>query len=311
MNGTEIKDLVIPNSVTSIGSSAFSGCSGLTSVTIPNSVTSIGYRAFYGCSGLTSVTIPNSVTSIGDGAFQYCRGLTSVTIPNSVTSIGDWAFYGCSGLTSVTIPNSVTSIGNSAFSDCSGLTSVTIGSGVKKIYDKAFANCSELIDVYCYAENVPSTPTYAFLNSYIVHAMLHVPEASISLYQTTKPWNGFGTIKTIEGGDTPEIPQCATPTIYMENGNVKFDCETEGVEYVYQVEPVKAATYDKDKGLSLNNAYRVTVYATKEGYNNSETATKDIELSIGKKGDVNGDGKVTITDAVNVVNIILNQGDNQ
>ena len=82
-------------SVTSIGNSAFFGCSGLTSVTIPNSVTSIGYEAFDGCSGLTSVTIPNSVTSIGISAFDGCSSLTSVTIPDSVTSIGDYAFYDC------------------------------------------------------------------------------------------------------------------------------------------------------------------------------------------------------------------------
>ena len=69
---------------------------------IPNDVTSIGNYAFSGCSGLTSVTIGNSVTSIGDGAFGGCRGLTSVTIPNDVTSIGVWAFYNCSDLVSVT-----------------------------------------------------------------------------------------------------------------------------------------------------------------------------------------------------------------
>ena len=86
-------------SVTTIGEKAFSGCSGLTSVTIPSSVTSIGNYAFDGCSGLTSITIPNSVTSIGSYAFSNCSGLTSVTIPNSVTEIGACAFSGCSGLT--------------------------------------------------------------------------------------------------------------------------------------------------------------------------------------------------------------------
>ena len=126
MNGTEVKDLVIPNNVTTIGDNAFSCFSGLTSVTIPNSVTSIGEAAFDGCSGLTSVTIPNSVTSIGFCAFEGCSGLTSITIPNSVTSIGEAAFFNCSGLTTVTIPNSVTSIGYSAFEGCSGLTSVHI-----------------------------------------------------------------------------------------------------------------------------------------------------------------------------------------
>ncbi len=72
-----------------------------TSYKIPNSVTSIGYSAFYNCSSLTSVTIPDSVTSIGDDAFYGCTGLTSVTIPDSVTSIGELAFSGCTGLTDV------------------------------------------------------------------------------------------------------------------------------------------------------------------------------------------------------------------
>ena len=95
LNGEEVKDLVIPNSVTSIGEFAFQHCDGLTSVTIPNSVTSIKKFAFSYCSGLTSVTIPNSVTSIEESTFCACSALTSVTIPNSVTSIGFGAFYYC------------------------------------------------------------------------------------------------------------------------------------------------------------------------------------------------------------------------
>ncbi len=118
--------LEIGDTVTHIGSYAFSSCYGLTSATIPNSVTSIGECAFSSCYGLTSATIGNSVTSIGDDAFYYCTGLTSVTIPNSVTSIGNYAFSSCYGLTSVTIGNSVTSIGNYAFSSCYGLTSIEV-----------------------------------------------------------------------------------------------------------------------------------------------------------------------------------------
>ena len=112
---------------------AFSGCSGLTSLTIPSSVTEIGSYAFEDCSGLTSLTIPSSVTSIGWYAFEGCSGLTSLTIPSSVTEIGRETFMGCSGLTSLTIPSSVTSIGWSAFSGCSGLTSLTIPSSVTSI----------------------------------------------------------------------------------------------------------------------------------------------------------------------------------
>ena len=109
--------VTIPNSVKTIGGSAFEGCR-LTSVTIPNSVTEIGVRAFAECFALTSVTIPNSVTKIGGAAFIMCGALTSVTIPNSVTEIGDDTFYWCKHLTSISIPNSVTKIGTSAFDDC-------------------------------------------------------------------------------------------------------------------------------------------------------------------------------------------------
>ena len=164
---TEITDLVIPNSVTSIGDYAFQYCRGLTSVTIPNSVTSIGSWAFSDCSGLTSVTIPNSVTSIGGSTFSGCSGLKSVTIPNSVTSIGDYAFKNCSGLTSVTIPNSVTSIGSNAFSGCSGLTSVNINSNsiISKEYSSTF-NLSNIfgsqVKSYIIGDGVTSIGSYAF-----------------------------------------------------------------------------------------------------------------------------------------------------
>ena len=147
LNGKLVTDLIIPNSVTNIGSYAFYHCSSLTSVTIPNSVTSIGYQAFSDCSSLTSITIPDSVTSIGINAFYYCDSLTSVTIGNGVTSIGNLAFCHCSSLTSITIPNSVTSIGYQAFSDCSSLTSITIPDSVTSIGNAAFSSCDSLTSV--------------------------------------------------------------------------------------------------------------------------------------------------------------------
>ena len=207
------KTTIIPNSVVSIGDGAFYCCSGLTSVTIPNSVTSIGYYAFGSCSDLTSVAIPNSVVSIGDRAFEGCSGLTSVAIPNSVTSIGNSAFSGCSGMTSVIIPNSVERIGDSAFSDCYGLTSVVIGSGVKIIGDDAFATFSELLDVYCYAENLPSTDSGAFINQF--RTTLHVPAVSIESYKTTEPWSRFGKIVALTEEET------GMDELKGENGKVK------------------------------------------------------------------------------------------
>jgi len=90
----DVKEYVIPNSVTKIGSFAFSRCSSLESIDIPNSVTEIGYRAFDGCSSLQSIDIPNSVTEIVRTTFWGCSSLQSIDIPNSVTKIGDWAFIG-------------------------------------------------------------------------------------------------------------------------------------------------------------------------------------------------------------------------
>ena len=100
-----IRELVIPNGVTSIGEYVFHGHLSLTSVTIGNNVTTIGEGAFAECESLTSVTIGNSVTTIGHGAFEYCTRLTSVTIPDTVTTIGEGAFVECYSLTSVTIGN--------------------------------------------------------------------------------------------------------------------------------------------------------------------------------------------------------------
>ncbi len=123
---SDVKQVIIGDGVTTIGGSAFSYCSSLTSLTIPNSVTDIGSSAFSGCSSLTSVTIGNSVTTIGSGAFFSCSSLTSVTIGNSVTEIGYYAFSGCSSLTSVTITNSVTTIGYYAFSGCKNVKQITV-----------------------------------------------------------------------------------------------------------------------------------------------------------------------------------------
>ena len=119
---TSLASIVVPDSVTSIGWSAFKNCTSLTSIVIPDSVTSIGNSAFYNCTSLASIVIPDSVTSIGESAFHYCTSLTSIVIPDSVTSIGDLAFYYCTSLTGIVIPDSVTSIGSSAFAWCDSLT---------------------------------------------------------------------------------------------------------------------------------------------------------------------------------------------
>ena len=180
-------ELVIPDSVTSIGKYAFIGCCSVTSIVIPNSVTSIGEYAFDGCCSVTSIVIPNSVTSIGeyafdgcdnitkaiiptiaigcfyednlqeviinqgesirDYAFKKCSKLVNIVIPNSVKRIGSYAFYDCSSLKSILISDNLTSIGDRAFSYCTGLTSITISDSVTSIGYRAFNDCSKLVEV--------------------------------------------------------------------------------------------------------------------------------------------------------------------
>ena len=141
---SEYKGLPVKN----IYSGAFKNNTTITHVVIPDTVTSIGYSAFEYCSKLSSVVIGDSVTSIGNYAFYYCSNLGSVVIGDSVTSIGICAFASCSNLSSVVIPDSVTSIGYSAFASCSNLSSVVIGDSVTSIGDSAFSGCSKLTDVY-------------------------------------------------------------------------------------------------------------------------------------------------------------------
>ena len=177
-----LTNVIISNSVTSMGSSAFNDCSSLTNVIIPNRVTKIGSVAFFNCYSLTNVIIPNGVTSIGDSAFYNCCSLTNVIIPNSVTSIGG-AFYNCRSLTNVIIPNGVTSMGSSAFSGCSSLTNVIISNSVTSIDTHAFFNCHSLTNVII-PNSVTSIGDMAFISCYSLTNLI-IPNSVTSIGSST------------------------------------------------------------------------------------------------------------------------------
>ena len=192
---SSLTGVTIPGSVTEIGVEAFSGCSSLTSVTIPDSVTSIRDRAFSGCSSLTSVTIGDSVTEIGVEAFSDCSSLTSLTIGDSVTTIGDYAFMFCSSLTSINIPDSVTTIGEGAFLFCTSLTGITISDSVTTIGDGAFYACSSLTSVYCKPTTPPDITLYnnkwsAFDKS-AAGCTIYVPNGSVNAYKSANGWKEY------------------------------------------------------------------------------------------------------------------------
>ena len=220
-NCNSLTSVTIGNTVTNIGSSAFYGCNSLPSVTIPNSVTSIGGNAFSGCGGLTSVSwkakncssfgtdvFPNSITSfvLGDEV-EYvpaglCHGmsnLTSMTIPNSVKSIGSTAFAGCSSLVAVTIGNGVKSIGEQAFYNCQDLETVSLGNSLETIDSEAFKRCERIIDIYSYAERVPTVQSSTF-DGVSRKAYLWVPANRLRNYKTHEIWGEFD-VQAIEADD--------------------------------------------------------------------------------------------------------------
>lgn len=168
----------------------------------------------------------------------------------------------------------MTSIGQSAFFGCSKLTTITIGSGIKTIYRSAFASCPELTDVTCYAENVPSTDTDAFKDSYIEYTTLHVPASAVNAYKVADPWKNFKSIMATDGTtpETPETPKCEKPTISYENGQLKMSCATEGVEYVTDITDADIKKH-YDATISLTATYNISVFATKAGYDNSDVVT--------------------------------------
>ncbi|MDR0438437.1 MAG: leucine-rich repeat domain-containing protein [Bacteroidales bacterium] len=216
--GKQQSTYTIPNSVTSIGNSAFAyakftsvtipngvisigdysfWCSNLIFVAIPNSVTSIGVAAFCHSWQLASLTIGEGVISIGEAAFAECKQLASVVIPNSVTSIGDRAFYTCWNLTSITIGNNVKSIGEAAFYFCD-FASVTIPRSVETIGYWAFAYCRKLTSVIVLSPIPPSVDATAFVGVNKKNCCLYVLPESIDLYNETNVWNDFECINAID-----------------------------------------------------------------------------------------------------------------
>lgn len=226
------KNTIIPEGITWISRGAFSGCSGLTSITIPSSVEYIDGNPFSGCDGLESIVvakgntsyysingcnaifkngvgdsedrflvlgckntiIPKNTVGIQPSAFSDLSSLTSITIPNSVRYIGREAFWRCDGLSSITIPDGVSYIYEYTFYECSGLSSITIPSSMKTIESWNFYGSTNLVDVYCFAKDVPEAEGGVFANCNNESVTLHVPASAIDDYKSKDPWNTFNKI---------------------------------------------------------------------------------------------------------------------
>ena len=145
--GSEVAVYTVPETVTSVGSGAFSYCSALTDITLPETLSSIGEYAFFNCDNLTEITLPDSVTKIGQEAFGWCDSLQKVTLPKHLTSIEYGLFWFAKSLEEIHIPDSVTAISDYAFSRCESLSSVSFPEGIRTLGEESFAYCNQLTEI--------------------------------------------------------------------------------------------------------------------------------------------------------------------
>lgn len=368
--------------VTSISSSAFYFCLGLTSVSIPSSVKCIESSAFYYCLDLTSVTIQDgSLKEIGIGAFWNCNSLISVNIPSSVQSIGKWAFLDCNpqlkihisdlsawcrikfeenegegrimdkecfmrmwhdfyseegvskpnnaalclngtDITNLTIPSEITSIGAYTFAGIGSITSVTIPNSVTSI-GKFALDCQNLREIVSLITNPFDIAEDDYgnycafgwdYNPIYSEGTLYVPTGTRTLYLAKYGWKLFSNIQEGTGGGgnnptpSPSGNKCAKPTISFINGKLSFSCATDGVTFMYSITNDDVKSGDGND-LMLGMTYHISVYATKDGFDNSDTATMDITIDGNGKavvvGDMDNNGVLNAVDIVKLVDKVM------
>ena len=342
-----LEDVQIGKNVASIGGYAFNRCSALPKIQIPQSVTSIADYVFQGCKGLKTVIMDNgdsdlslssngsnplfvdcSLDSVyigrnitystssdkGYSPFYRNTSLRTVVITDKETEISDNEFYGCTNLQSFKVGDGVTTFGKYAFSGCSSLKSLSFGAKLQSIGQEAFSDCTAITSILSKATTPPTCGTQALDDINKWECNLKVPEGTLPAYQAANQWKEFffvaeGSEETIPDEQEPTVNKCATPTISVADGVLQFDCETEGVKFISRIIPPTAFSSEEEQ-VTIPTTYKITVYAVKEGFENSDIVTKEIDLSgISSviKGDVNEDGIVNGTDIQEVINIIVGE----
>lgn len=312
-NVTEIRDsafwgaslmteITLSKSLEIIGQNAFDYCKSLASVTIPESTKEIGANAFSYCEHLKELFLPESMCSIGKEGFRQCVSLTSVSIPEGITELSKSLFFGCTSLSAVNLPGSIEVIGEMAFYNCSALQELILPSSVKKIERDAFASCKNLKYLTCRAFMPPIldfNPFQSIGYTYEYGGTLYVPQRSQELYCNASIWKNWAHIY----GEF--LPACAPPVIERVGDDICFLCDTPKAKFCYTVTPIASLSLS---GLSETMAiqpitrFRVSVYATSEGYDLSDTVEEEFDVF---NLNVNGDSSIDHADVVALVKQIL------
>ena len=322
-----LPSITIPQAVTDIKDYVFNNCTSLKEVIIADSESELNIGSnssspiFSSCP-LDSVYIGRNInynTDKNNGYSPFYRNtsLRAVKITDKETEISENEFYGCTHLQRVVIGDGVKSIGDWAFSGCQSLKHFAFGSQVKTIGKEAFSDCSAVIEIISKADKAPECGTQALDDINKWECKLYVPDGCMAVYQAAEQWKDFFFTEEGEGtegqgggaGTNPEDDKkCETPTISIDGSTVRFDCKTNGVIFHYTLSSADAKSDLTNSGLEIKNNYVITVYATKEGFADSEVARSEFQVaSAGKQGDVNGDGQVNVADHVKLTEIIIKQ----
>lgn len=266
-----LKEIIIPNSVQSIGESAFEYCALLQNLIIPNIVVDIGDYAFYGCDSLTNIELPDSVVSVGEYAFASCDNLTSILLSNGLTSIGKYAFSNNKSLIDIIIPDNITTISYGTFYRCSGLTKIVIPKSVTRILEYAFYGCNALKDVYYTGtEDEWKKISIYTRDSSNINVQVNTP-----LFNATIYYNSNGHVFLGKSQNTNSISSSNQPLLYNSLLITPYPQDSEslissGMENATVSWGTKSAnTTEKDTGVCIpKNEINGSIQITEENHRN-------------------------------------------